>query len=154
MRSISVGRWWCNAVMTMIDEKWFRTLDCFGKVGSRHHVVPTNACGRSRNRTASRASATFVISLSQVFYTLVADDGHLDAHMEEVLSVVEEYAAVVLRQVNNPFATQTVLTPREFGDPVDFVAFQMTRSPRRRRKYELMADWSGKTMAATRWRRR
>jgi hypothetical protein len=144
--------------MTRIDEEWFRTLDRFSKVGSRHHVVPKFLLQKwadSNERVWAKSKHDRIEGVRNIrdlaitdFYTFLADDDHLDARMEEVLSVVEEHAAAVLRRMNNPLATQIVLTAPEFGDLVDFVAFQMTRSPRRRREYELMADWSGKTMAA------
>lgn len=144
--------------MTMIDEEWFRSLDRFGKVGSRHHVVPKFLLQKwadPNERVWAKSKHDRIEGVRNIrdlaitdFYTFLADDGQLDSTMEEILSVVEDRAAAVLKRMNDPFATQTTLTPREFAVLAEFVAFQMTRSPRRRREYELMADWSGKTMAA------
>jgi hypothetical protein len=144
--------------MTRFDEEWLRSVDRFGKVGSRHHVIPNfvlqkwaDSNGRiwvkSKHDRIEGVRNTRDVAITD-FYTFLATDGQLDSSMEEMLNVVETRAAAVLKRLNSPFATNVTLSFEEYGDLATFVAYQMARSPRRRREYELMADWYGKTMAA------
>lgn len=144
--------------MMEVGEAWLRSIDRFGKVGSRHHVIPkfllekwadSNGLIWVKQKQDLKEGVRNIRDVGITdFYTFLATDGQLDSSMEELLSVVEGQAARVLEHLNNPYSVSTTLTPEQFEHLATFVAFQMARSPRRRREYELMADWYGKTMAA------
>ncbi|WP_084505879.1 DUF4238 domain-containing protein [Nocardia harenae] len=146
--------------MSMVEDRWGRPVDRFGKVGSRHHVVPRFVLEKWADRSGlvwakskhdRKEGRRNIRDLAITdFYTFLALDGQLDSSLEEILGRVETNAAAVLARLTSPLSAKTSLTPAEFVHLVEFVGFQMTRSPRRRREYELMADWYGKTMASGR----
>ncbi|MFC8532056.1 DUF4238 domain-containing protein [Nocardia sp. NPDC057227] len=144
--------------MRVLDEEWFRTVDRFGKVGSRHHVIPrfllqkwADSNGqvwvKSKHDRAEGRRNTRDLGIKD-FYTFLATDGQLDSTVEEMLSVIEKRGADVLKRLNNPYFADVILSHEEFIHLCEFVAIQVTRSPRRRREHELLADWYGKTVAA------
>ncbi|WP_280491193.1 DUF4238 domain-containing protein [Nocardia asiatica] len=144
--------------MTTIDEEWFRTADRFGKVGSRHHVIPRLILQKwadssdqvwAKSKHDRREGIRNIYDLAiKDFYTFLATDGQLDSTFEELLSVFEKRGAAVLKRLNNPFTAEIALSPDEFIHLAEFVAIQIARSPRRRREHELMVDWYAKTVAA------
>lgn len=144
--------------MAKLDDAWLQTVDRFAKVGSRHHVIPRFVLKRwadsndqvwMKSKHDRREGIRGIRDLAiKDFYTFLATDGQFDATFEEVLTVVEDRAAPVLTRINNPYVADIVLSPQEYAHLAQFVAFQIVRSPRRRREYELMVDWYAKTYAA------
>ena len=155
-----VGGQWFDRRMRMFGSEWIQSIDRFGKVGSKHHVIPRFLLQRwadprdqvwSKSKHDRREGLRNIRDLGiKDFYTFLADDGQLDSSMEEALSVIEQQGAAVLKRLNNPYDASCVLTPGEFADLTLFVAVQIVRGPRQRREHELMADWYGKTVASGR----
>ncbi|UGT58864.1 DUF4238 domain-containing protein [Nocardia asteroides] len=142
------------------NEEWLQSPHRFGKVGARHHVVPSFVLKKwadSSGRVWAKSKHDRIEGIRTVanlaitdFYTFIATDGKLDSSLEHLLSGVEDRAALVLRKLNNPFMGNVALTYQEFTELVEFVAFQIVRSPRRRREHEMMVDWYAKTMVGGR----
>ncbi len=135
-----------------------RALDPKAKVGSRHHVVPRFLLERwadSRGLVQVRSKVDGSLGTRNVkdmgitdFYTFISVTGELDASLEEIFSVVEGDAAKTIRGLMNPFSPVQQMSPEQAATLANFLALQMARGPRRRREFEIMADWYGKTMIA------
>lgn len=138
--------------------EWAASIDPTEKVGARHHVVPKFilerwADSRGVVQVYSRVSDSFDMRSTKDlgitdFYTFISTDGQRDASLESILAVVEAEAAALIRDLLDPFSARRQLTRERAGHLGNFLAFQIARGPRRRREFELMADWYGKTMAA------
>lgn len=139
-------------------EAWALALDPKSKVGSRHHVVPRFLLEKwadKRGQVQVRSKADNSMHSQHVkdlgitdFYTAVSSTGELDASMEEIFGVIEGEASVVIRALMDPFNPLQRLTIDQAVSLANFVALQMVRGPRRRREFEIQADWYGKTVTA------
>jgi hypothetical protein len=137
---------------------WLATLDTQSHVGSRHHTVPKFLLERwadksSQVQTYSRIEERFATRnirdlAVKDFYTFIDLEGRKDSSMESILDVgVERPAAVVLRDLLNPWDVPRTTGVSDLAALAQFAAFQVVRTARHRRENELHAEWIAKTLA-------
>jgi hypothetical protein len=135
-------------------EQFVGSLDSKEKVGRRHHTVPSFVLKRWSDggrlevysRADGRTSTRMVDDLAQRdFYTFVDTDGEKNSLVESALGLLEAQAAPVMAKLLNPFVTGGGdLSVQELGTLSQFASFQVVRTARYRREYELQAEWYAK----------
>ncbi|MFC8503805.1 DUF4238 domain-containing protein [Pedococcus sp. NPDC057267] len=134
---------------------WLGTIDPSSHVGSRHHVVPRFLLDRwavkGQVRTYSRLDGSFSPrSVSDLavkdFYTFLNKAKVPDSSFETLLGRIESDAAAALGRLVSPF-TNGDLSPEDIIHLAHLAAFQLVRTPRRRRELELHTEWYAKTIA-------
>lgn len=135
----------------------FGSVNPSAQVGARHHVVPRfllESWADSAGRVQTYRRNERLVAVSNIkdlaikdFYTVIDRSGNKDSRMESLLGVLEGDAASVIRDLMNPLAVSRSLSLAEMEKLAIFAAFQVVRTPRRRREDELMAEWYAKTLA-------
>jgi len=135
--------------------KWVARTDPGARVGQLHHTVPkfyldgfadTRDFLAVRDRVTGRLRRQRTDSLGQRdFYTLIDDDGKLDAQLEDLLGVVEQWAAPSLRKLRGLLPGLLPGLPEEERAALaTLLAFQCVRGPRFRRRAELVVEYQAK----------
>jgi hypothetical protein len=137
-------------IRAKIDE-WWATTPREPMVGSRHHTVPRSYLGRFskagqlyvRDRVTGAGGLRNTKDTGAIkdFYTFVNIDGERDGRIERILSDVEGSVDTVFKRLLNPFLQPRPLDQDEHLSVSIFLAFQLVRTPRHRREFELMGDY-------------
>lgn len=116
-------------------------------VGARHHWVPRFylarwAVGQKQLvvRSASgRISRRNVSDLGwRDFYTASDAAGESDGRLEQMLGVIEERGSIVISRLMNPLLRE--LPTEDYFDLALYVSFQLVRTRRSRREFELIHE--------------
>lgn len=145
-------------------QAWAASVPADRSVGDRHHIVPVmylrnfaeNEQLLVRRIPDHTPRVCNMHDLAQRdFYTVLADDPvggepRPDGRIEQILQIVEDAAASVLRLLRNPLLARRDVTGDEHAALVQFLAFQFVRGVRRRREIELLAEYHAKLTAVGR----
>lgn len=156
-----IGPSWADRLVaadpSVLDDisAWWQNTSPVPMVGSRHHTVPRfylerfaaarQLWVRDRMTGAGRIERTSRAGTIRDFYTFINLQGEKDGRLERILAEVEGGAKEVFDRFLSPFQLLRQLEESESMRVALFVAFQLLRTPRKRRETELLGDYLVRT---------